>query len=106
MTVSRVGKGRRRVAHCRQVEGLGISGEDDPGHELHSGQTDVVQEAGGPEAAPPQARPPWALLASSHLAEPLRERGPRSGRTAVERGPSQTAPESRGASPRILGDSW
>lgn len=43
------------------------SGEDDPGHELHSGQTDVVQEAGGPEAAPLQAQPPWALLASSHL---------------------------------------
>lgn len=43
-------------------------GEDDLGHELHSGQTDGVQEVEDPEASCTQERqPPKALLASSYL---------------------------------------
>ena len=42
--------------------------EEDLGHELHSGQTDGVQEADGPEATSLRGQqPPKALLASSYL---------------------------------------
>lgn len=88
------------------MEDLEIFGEDDPGHELHSGQTGGVQEAEGPAATPPRAlQPPKALLASSHLVEGLRETDPRSVRDVAEEGPSQTGTENRGVSPHNLVDS-
>lgn len=61
------------------MEDLKTFGEDDLGHELHSGQTEEVQEADGPEAiAPGGQQPPKALLASSYLVETLCEMGPHS----------------------------
>lgn len=105
MTVWQVDMEHRRVPHCWQVGDLEIFGEDGPGRELHSGQTDGVQEVGGPEATCPRAQPPKALLASSHLVEHLCEMGLHSGRSVVKKGPCQTGTENRGVSPRNLVDS-
>lgn len=89
------------------MEDLEIFGENDPGHELHSGQTGGVQEVEGPVATSPQVQqPPKALPASSHLVGGLRETDRRrSARNVVEEGPSQTGTENRGVSPHNLVDS-
>lgn len=97
---------RRRVPHCGQVEDLEIFGEDDLGHELHSGQTDEVQEVEDPEASCPQERqPPKALLASSYLVEELREMGLHSVHNSVEKGLFQAGIENRGVWPHNPVDS-
>lgn len=88
------------------MEDLEIFGENDPGHELRSGQTGGVQEEEGPVATSPGAQqPPKALPASSHLVGGLRETDRRSARNVVEEGPSQTGTENRGVSPHNLVDS-
>lgn len=82
---------------CWQMVGLEIFGEDDPRHELRSGQTDGAQEVEGPEATWPLGQQvPQALLASSDLVEKLREMRLHSARNVEEKGLFQAGTENRG----------
>lgn len=95
--VQRVGMVHRMGPHRSQEKDLEIFVEEDLKDELHSGQTDGVQEVEGLGTIFPQGeQAPKARLVSSYLVEKLSELGPRSAHNVVEKGLFQAGTGSRG----------
>lgn len=79
------------------MKGLEIFGKNDWRPELHSGQTDGIQEVQGQEATSSQEwQPLEVLLASSYLVEKLHARDHHSAHNEVEKGLFQAGTGSRG----------